>query len=831
MMDYDVDMLRYLLAICTRQHDAGQSHNESQEEPKDERATEIVDTAMRLVHVCSTSEGVVQAVALQALKTWVEDYEMCVNICITKGNIVPTLLSTLHRSLPAATQAATAAYCASIAVILLRVFVRDGGTAGANAFLVSKGVETLLELIDAVACDERSLCLALYLLNDTTRRSMAVLEATVEAGAVRVVVGVLERPNISEATKFAALILNRWSLAAHYQNLIQHSGASDALLGVLKAGVTVISAPEDSSGDNLDPYTSAYALSAFAMVNQGNIEEIQRVLLADKDALFAISFAISHYEACFDGVGFPHLLMSQLIEGQAGDDILAELARLNVMQVWLKVKHVAVTVIERCIEQDVLDKLGVQLSRLLAGNPFSKEALEEVENYVLSAIALLQESLAPDFLPLLIPHGRLETLLSLFLRQVVETDETKEGKKAAKEWQRVEDCDLEGLVSGKRAKNCENISTSTCTPSILPSPSIPRFCFRSLDAETSPRLPKEPVLLKSSPVATHSSSTRQHTCAKSGSTAIAGLLRWCITIAGSQRVVCSGRFQIAQPPSKTLSSLLQSPPADGAAVGHLKAAAEVQYVHVNGRKRRAVGLETGIEPSSLSAGQLKCSDVGKKRYDSLCFVIGELETHAVGFVLESHSAVLRELLAGIDNTSERVMIPVLPGFSCDRMHQIFRLVVEWCYTGVVQCFEHVEDGYGCGGNAATHLEKALDLWKVADFLQMDVLQCYCEKALELRCMKRPELTVTACVRFATCNLSSRRLYRVVARYSLRRMLAMVEKGSEAVGASHSKLHEAFLPVVVLEEKKEVLKALVDELAAEIREILVELQAALAGLQR
>jgi len=294
------------------------------------------------------------------------------------------------------------------------------------------------------------------------------------------------------------------------------------------------------------------------------------------------------------------------------------------------------------------------------------------------------------------------------------------------------------------------------------------------------------------------------------------------------------RLQIAKTPSKTLSSLLESPPADGAAVGHSKGATEVQYVHVNGRKRRrcqdwgAVGLETEIEPS---AGRLKSSDVGKKRYDSLCFVIGELETHAVGFVLESHSAVLHELLAGIDSTQERVMIPVLPGFSCERMHQIFLLVVEWCYTGVVQCFEHVEDGYECGWDATADLEKALDLWKVADFLQMEALQCYCEEALELRCVKRPEITVNACVRFATCNLSSRRLYRVVARYSLRRMLAVVEADSEAGGVSHSKIHEAFLPVVVLEEKKEILEALVEELAAEIREILVELQPALAGLQR
>lgn len=814
LTNQDVDVLRSLLAICTRQGGQGGQNAESPKRCFWKAESDVATVAARIVRICAASEGVLQAVALQALKVWVEDHEMCVELCIRQGNIVPILLSILSKSLPAATRIATAAYCASMAVILLRVFVRDGGVVGANAFLTSNGVKTLLELIDMTASDDRSLCLALYLLNDTTRRSMAVLEATIEAGAVRVVVDVLKRPNVSEATKFAALILNRWSLAAQYLHQIQESGASEALLGVLKAGVRVscttdqaIQDPLDIDDDDhsMDPYTAAYALSAFAMVNQGSVEEIQRLLLADEDALFAISSAIVHYEACFDGVGFPHLLMSQLIEegqGQAaGAAMIIELARLDLVRAWLQVKHVGRAIIDRCMEPDVVDRLSAGLAELARDQ---KNCVQDFENYMSSTIALLENS-SPDFLLLLIPCGRLEVLFATFLRHVLET-------RALHGCQQGYGCKpstsqrLRGLVTGKTKQRCCNDKTT----SIILSSALPKFYINSLDIDTG--------LFKPPP----RKPATQSTVAGPKIAAVARLLCWCVSVAQRHNGLLSSL--------KTLSGLLSRTVKGTMELG---SASALQYVHVNGRKRRRcqyqVERQVQRQVQSNSNSQLKSCDVGRKRYDSLCFVIGKKEIHAVGFVLESQSTVLHELLASVNNTSEKVVIPVLPGFSCDRMHSVFLLIVEWCYTGVVDCVEH---------NDSRDANRILDLWKVADFLQMEGLQCYCEDALELLCAKQPEI-VSTCLRFATSNLSSRRLYRVVARYSLRRMLISVQlqlvKGGDDLGSRQGFaggwpnqliMHETFVPLS-FHKSEEVIEALAEEMAAEIREILVELQATLA----
>lgn len=178
-------LVRSLLSICTLR---AQSISGANLVPELAQAGEG-DATIPLIRICARSTGVTQSLALQALKTWCEDHDGCIDKCI-HANAVPLLLRILAASLPAAAPGTSAAYSSSMAVILLKALVRQGQD-GAAAFLDASGVETLLNLITQPSLDNRSLCLALYLINDTTRRSMEVLNHTINAGAVPHIVDIL----------------------------------------------------------------------------------------------------------------------------------------------------------------------------------------------------------------------------------------------------------------------------------------------------------------------------------------------------------------------------------------------------------------------------------------------------------------------------------------------------------------------------------------------------------------------------------------------------------------------------------------------------------------
>jgi hypothetical protein len=80
----------------------------------------------------------------------------------------------------------TAAYAASMAVILLRMLTRSG-QGGMAAFVAGGGVGTLLRMLSTLQ-EDRALCLLLYLLSDVTRRSGEALAQAVDASAVSLVV-------------------------------------------------------------------------------------------------------------------------------------------------------------------------------------------------------------------------------------------------------------------------------------------------------------------------------------------------------------------------------------------------------------------------------------------------------------------------------------------------------------------------------------------------------------------------------------------------------------------------------------------------------------------
>lgn len=174
--------MRALLAVCTIE-----GSDDSDPGPRPRFSGDI---SAPLLTICAQAEGVLQALALQALKAWTDADLARIHACVQHG-AAGVLLRALHAALPAAAADPSAAYTASMAVVLLRRVVRDGGEAGEEAFLDADGVRVLLALSAAPSLCDRSLCLALYLLNDVTRRSAGALEAAVGAGAVPLIVGLL----------------------------------------------------------------------------------------------------------------------------------------------------------------------------------------------------------------------------------------------------------------------------------------------------------------------------------------------------------------------------------------------------------------------------------------------------------------------------------------------------------------------------------------------------------------------------------------------------------------------------------------------------------------
>jgi hypothetical protein len=142
-----------------------------------------------LLHIVRGQCGLVLALALHALHTWCGGRAGRAALCVSQG-LVPLLVPILESSLVATQQDSTVAYISSMTVILLRALVQQEA-ATLPAFLQAGGIESLLRIASCEQSNERSLCLALYLLNDVTRHSGDALDQALEAGAVGAVVGAL----------------------------------------------------------------------------------------------------------------------------------------------------------------------------------------------------------------------------------------------------------------------------------------------------------------------------------------------------------------------------------------------------------------------------------------------------------------------------------------------------------------------------------------------------------------------------------------------------------------------------------------------------------------
>ena len=85
------------------------------------------------------------------------------------------------------------------------------------------------------------------------------------------------------------------------------------------------------------------------------------------------------------------------------------------------------------------------------------------------------------------------------------------------------------------------------------------------------------------------------------------------------------------------------------------------------RGRGSPAAGTTSEPAAKRSRPAFIRDqVNVRRYDSLTFLVGGREFHAVGFVLEAHSPLLASLLGTLGSLHEALPIPCVAGLGPDR---------------------------------------------------------------------------------------------------------------------------------------------------------------------
>jgi hypothetical protein len=649
-------------------------------------------------------------------------------------------------------------------VILLRALVRQDGPDASASFLAANGIEILLDLLTRLQLDNRSLCLVLYLMNDVTRRSSEVLDRAIESNAVDQVVAVLRQP-LSEATKFAALILNRWSLAAQHVPAIRAAGSVDALLYVLEA-----SCCEDNSNVTVDSETVAYALSAFSIMTQDSVDAVRAALLSSSTALTAVTRAVAFYERCFKGVGFPHAMMCMLLDGPQGASLVAALGAKGLLPLWLNARHVGPQLAQRTAQQDTMTALSAIVDP------------EETLEITIAMSHLLKRCPEPQFLDAVLEEGRLENLAMGAFSELL----TSEGSgsysvfgpsnpscedfslmspapsSGMEAWTTVTGVSggdtLEGKSSCEVQQPRQRQDTSVIDPctGVVEDPR-PQMAL-SLSATLTPPSPAAPAISRGGSTTLPSSSINRNLNAANTS-----------CTAAVTRLVA-----LTKPQNTTTATAFEDDAMD------------ISISEPSTKRQRLAGPST-------SYPTFRKEDVGVARYDTLCFVVGGREVHAVGFVLEAHSSFFRGLLSTVNHVGERVMVPQLPAFSADQMHRLFVQTAEWSYTGEVERLGSCPD-------------TAFDLWALAEFLQIDGLQRYCEASIEQWFVSRPDVVLHS-LKLAEAYASAEPLRCRVARHVLT-LLVDRERSIEAEGVvavAAAAGHASVLGVAVAAEIRELLK--------------------------
>ena len=612
------------------------------------------------------------------------------------------------------------------------------------------------------------------------------------------------RQPISEATKFAALILNRWSLAAQHVPTIRAAGSVDALLYVLEACCEVPAGSySNSSSCSVDPETVAYALSAFSIMTQDAVDAVRAKLLSSPSALGAVSRAVAYYERCFNGVGFPHAMMCVLLDGPQSASLVAALGAKGLLPLWLNARHVGTQLAARTAQQDSMAALQAMV------HP------EETLEITIAMSHLLQRCPEPQFLESVLEEGRLENLAMgafgellasegsgsacLFSNQfVVPSNPSCEDfplmspapSSAMEAWTAIS---ISGDIEGK--SSCEGVEmevTLERSETVQKQPEVQiqeeRQTVGGVAASLETAAVNDPctgVVEDPRPQMALSMS------ASLGLSSPGTISRGNSGIPNSNRIAAAANNSCTAALTRLVALTAHGANIRAAASASFEStddAMDISHEPVSKRQRLSGPSTPSLSPT------FRKEDVGVPRYDTLCFVVGGREIHAVGFVLEAHSSFLRGLLSTVSHVGERVLVPQLAAFSPESMYRLFLETVEWSYTGEIE-------------NLGSCPDNAFDLWALAEFLQIDGLQRYCEAVIEEWFAARPEIVLHS-LKLAEAYASAEPLRCRVARHVLE-LLVDHERSIEAEGvvaAAAAAGHAAALGMAVATElRQELLK--------------------------
>jgi hypothetical protein len=798
-------LVYYLIRICTiqnRQYSSSKTTNSTQSQCHHSLRRSDSALCERLLSIATLHKGVNKALALHALQLWCSSPSK-IDFLLSR-HIIAILLDALRVSLVADCSDIPATYTSSVAVLLLRNIIREPAThsLALNTFLDHQGVGLLLRALKFAKTD-RALSLALYLLKDISRHSPTriihtVLEtaesntsasASHDGNGLSAVVDILnKRDNISEPTKFAALLVNRWALddASTRAAFIQ-VGVIPALLNVLKIWfeTNYSSSGTKNNSDGINDI-AIYALSALSIVSQENPSMVTSALLSSSAReggkreeavvillLRALTAAMQCYEHRFSpppslstvrligGGSYPHALLSGMFDmtttssssstntnRQGAIQLIEQLIHCGLLPDWLAMRYVGGRILETTLQPEVrsavfnnsrgIDSIGLQQKGEEEGEKASLlSSSSSSQGQVAIALSHLAQR-SPTFLADLCTSNRLTILARGALQEAVQValnvmeEEEEEEEEDGDEREEVSPLSLHDknnhtCVSTALDNNGNSniewkvplaptaAATITTTPTVL-SQDLPgllstlnstgnigsssggkRECSVSLSGQKR----KAMMMMRRSPSFTSQNDTYTAVIA-----ATAGNNK---NKNESSDAMRNELCQYTAAVSRIWSYLQHSTDAIkeyGKEEEHINASSSCCCcIHPNKKGRRKLSFNR--------------EDVGKKRYDTLTLTVGGgeggCEIHAVGFLLEAWSPVFRQLLRNtVNSLTEKITIPCIAGFSEETMHALVLLALEYCYTGTIQTLPTTD---------------AIKLWTVAEYLQTDCLQRYCESVL------------------------------------------------------------------------------------------------------
>ena len=738
------------------------------------------NVATALLRIAERTDGSVQSIALQAIKTWLDDHPCCYSSCLNNG-IVSLLVKCFRSSLIKLTSSAgeinaapvsssppqpfsspfsasvnfgiastsqntESEYVSSITVLLIRSLLKNNTCQTEKELIANDIVSLIVELVSDQGMECRQRCLALHLMNIMTQFSKEILDKLLGSGACKTLMNILKEPP-STTTKFVVMIMNRWAFDEDAFAELQTQDVMSDLLRILRC----IQASEEYRKCEHELVT--IVMLALGAISYRNTDALCRFLIEKPFALQDFTDGLNVYNSSSKGVGLLHSTISQMVQGPHSVNLVTDIISQNWISAWL-------FSCARCIcgnqQQD-----NALVNR--CGNFDVQEALCDIlnnrqtcYNAIISLIHLAQHS--KIFINSLLHPGRLEILADRAINDFLQwcrdygklTPESEDDSERFK----IEDVhsDLQFLSNQTRNGLRINVSRDTLDKiELADSPRSLLSLMQSSNASMSSVLSQDGLLqhIENAPMNVD--------CSRLNSR-------------NESKIRRSDREENAKSEPKSTEMRTQrwilSPCCEALAM--LARIAE-NLNPSNGLLKRGNLCYSLDCMSPTKCTGFRREDINVPRYDTLRFIVGSRPIYAVGFVLEAHSPFLRGLLGTVRDVQEDVVVPSVTPFTDEEMYLLFMQAVEWCYTGEIS-------GGTFESPSGSDANKIFNLWTFAEFLQMDGLQRYCEDCLE-ECIDGSQEVLYRCFVFADTYASGKNLGRLTARQMLQ---ILTEQGDTRV---------------------------------------------------